>query len=105
MDQQFFSQLRAACNALGLQCCFEIILDTGREGLNLTPHFLRRVKKAGTNKESDCYRNDCDGGRGNGYQEGVVTYSDLVNVPCVVVMTGEERPHLSLPRSVAGLCV
>ena len=59
----------------------------------------------GINKESGCYGNDCDGGHGNGYQEGVVTYSDLENVPCVVVMTGEERPHLPLPRSVAGLCV
>ena len=105
MGQQFFSQLRAARNALGLQCRFEIILDTGREGLNLSPHFLRRVRKVGINKESGCYGNDCDGGRGNGYQEGVITYSDLENVPCVVVMTGEERPHLSLPRSVAGLCV
>ena len=105
MGQQFFSRLKAARNALSLQCRFEINLDTGREGLNLSPHFLRRFRKAGTNKESGCYRNECDAGRGNGYHEGVVTYSDLENVPCVVVMTGEERPHLSLPRSVAGLCV
>ena len=71
--------------------------------VKFSPHFLRRVRKAGINKESGCYGNDCDGDHGNGYHEGVVTYSDLENVPCVVVMTGEERPHLSLPRSVAGL--
>ena len=104
MGRQFFNQLRAARDAVGLQFRFEMILDTGREGLTLSPHFLRRVKKSGNKKESGCYGDGCrsDCVHGDGYRHddgGHVTYSDLENVPCVVVMTGEERPHVSLPRS------
>ena len=103
MGRQFFSQLKAARDALGLQYRFEILLDTGRKGLKLSPHFLRRVRKDGCPIESDCYGNGCHGdccSHGTSFHDDCcqVTYTDLENVPCVVVMTGEERPHLPLPR-------
>ena len=111
MGREFHSQLRAARDALGLQYRFEILLDAGREGLKLSPHFSRRVTSGSLSNGhtgSGCYSNggqdngsEGDGGihdnscRGNSDH---VTYSDLENVPCVVVMTGEERPHVNLPR-------
>ena len=112
MGRQFFTQLKAACDALGLHYRFEVVLDTGREGLKLSPHFLRRVAKASVGKggaESGCYGNGCHVGdspggdagvHGNGCHDnsGHLTYRHLENVPCVVVMTGEERPHVCLPR-------
>ena len=105
MGRQFYTQLKAARDVLGLQFRFEVLLDSGREGLNLSPHFLRRVAKTQTSKESGCYSNGChgDGDRGDGCRGDHVTYSDLENVPCVVVMTGEERAHTCLPRSVVVL--
>ena len=99
MGQQFFSKLKAARDAIGLQFRFEIILDTGREGLKLSPHFLRRVVKGGINKNR-ANGNDSLHGNGSSHGDSDVMYSDLENLPCVVVMTGEERPHLPLPRSV-----
>ena len=105
MGQQFFSKLKATRDALGLQFRFEMVLDSGREGLTLSPHFHRRVRKTTGKTDSGIYGNGClgDGSHGDscrGDDGDHVTYSDLENVPCVVVMTGEERPHVSLPRSV-----
>ena len=101
MGQQFFSKLKAARDSAGLQFRFEMILDAGREGLKLSPHFFRRAAKESINKgcaDSSCYGNNGNCSRGNDTQSDV-TYLDLENVPCVVVMIGEERPHISLPRS------
>ena len=114
MGRQFFCQLKAARDALGLQYRFEVLLDSGREGLKLSPHFLLRVAKGGLGNRrhpKSCYSNGClvgDGlhsdddtcGNGCHSNQDHVTYSDLDNVPCIVVMTGVERPHVPLPRSV-----
>lgn len=91
MGHQFYSKLKAARDALGLQYRFEMILDTGRDGLKLSPHFMKR-----------CYSNG-DGSHGDGCHDNHVTYSDLDNLPCIIVITGEERPHVPLPRSVCYL--
>ena len=104
MGQQFFSKLKAARDALGLQFRFEMILDSGNESLTLSPHFLRRVRnKTREKKDSGVYGNGClgdsiDGCHGDDEEGSHVTYSDLENVPCVLVMVGEERAHVSLPR-------
>ena len=105
MGHQFYSKMKAARDALGLQYRFEMILDTGRDGLKLSPHFMKRVAKRGSIKsstDSGCYSNG-DGSHGDGCHDNHVTYSDLDNLPCIIVITGEERPHVPLPRSVCYL--
>ena len=100
MGWQFFSQLRAARDALGLQFRFEMIFDDGNSPLEVSRHFCHRIH--GNNMSSyhgsGCHGSGCQANQGS--DVGHVTYADLEDIPCIVMMVGEERAHVTLPTYV-----
>lgn len=89
MAKQFYHKLRAVRDALGLKYRFEMILDDGSKRLALSEHFTKRVAKW----------------RGSGYHGNLspgygMSYRDLENLPCLVVLAGQSRAGLGFPRSV-----
>ena len=90
--KQFYHKLRAVRDALGLKYRFEMILDDGSKHLALSEHFTKRVSKW----RGSSYHGDLPPGR-------VMSYRELENLPCLVVLAGRSRAGLGFPRSVRGL--
>ena len=85
--RQFYHKLKAVRDGLGLKYRFEIILDDGSKRLTLSEHFTKRVTKW----------------RGSGYHGNqppghVMSYRELENLPCLVVLAGQSRAGLGFPR-------
>ena len=86
--KNLYQKLVKIRNALGLEYRFEILLDTGEAPLQLSDHFMKRIKQWQT--RSDTY----SGGRSSVY----ATYQDLESLPCLLVLAGRVRAVGRMPR-------
>lgn len=86
--KDFYQKLIKIRNALGLEYRFEVLLDSGEGLLQLSDHFMKRIRQ---------WRTQSDGFRGS--QCSVhATYQDLENLPCLLVLAGRVRAAGRMPR-------
>lgn len=82
--KDFYSKLKAVRNILGLQYRFEICFDNGHSQLMLSDHFLRRVNM--NNNVSNMNNNFG------------LSYENLYNLPCLIVLSGKLLPSVRMPK-------
>lgn len=82
---EIYSKLKSVRNLLGLQYRFEIILDNGESILKVADHFLKRLIAW-----RSCAMNHDLG----------LSYENLNNLPCLVIMSGRTGSDVRLPRYV-----
>ncbi len=94
----FYQKIRQIRDALGLSYRFEVIYDDGSTFLKISDHFSRRLAqwKSGRHLNGVSRARFGGGGRKLGCQ--VISYKELENLPCLVVLAGEHRAGLSFPR-------
>ena len=94
--KDFYHKLKAVRDSLGLSYRFEILYDDGTQFLTVSEHFHRRLSQwKGKPYMSGV---ELDGHDGDGGRRVVMSYSDLEDLPCLVVLAGEFRAGLSFPR-------
>lgn len=95
LGKQFYQKLKAVRDSLGLGHRFEILFDDGSQYLRVADHFYRRLRQW---KGKQHVNGTTVGGAGEGHV--VMSYKELENLPCLVVLAGELRSGLSFPRYV-----
>lgn len=84
LAKDIYCKIKAVRNLLGLEYRFDVLLDNGDNTLNLSDHFLKRLKIWGFG----CHSNHRVG----------LSYEDLQTLPCLVVMTGRVLVNVRMPR-------
>lgn len=92
--KEFYQKLRSVRDALGLSYRFEMMFDDGSQYLTVSNHFHKRLdhwkgKTQGVNGMS---------ATGDEGSHVIMSYKELDNLPCLVVLAGESRASLSFPR-------
>ncbi|KAI6659295.1 GREB1-like protein isoform X2 [Oopsacas minuta] len=100
-----YDQLVNARKDVGLQYRFEIILDDGSQDLSIDPYFVQRMRTWKFGKHA----ND-KGAYQYSYFSALKlhqttwqpkTYLQLNNLPCILIVAGDERGGETLPKSVS----
>ncbi len=76
-----FNKIKVIRNILGLQYRFEVLLDHGDSKMVVSEYFQKRLKLCNVVKSTNS-----------------LSYLDLNNLPCLVIMTGRVRPSIRLPK-------
>ena len=91
----FYQKLKAVRDSLGLCHRFEILFDDGSQYLRVSNHFYQRLSQW---KGKQHVNGMTVGGAKEGHL--IMSYKELENLPCLVVLAGELRSGLSFPRYV-----
>ena len=100
----FYQKIRQIRDALGLSYRFEVLYDDGSTFLRISEHFSRRLAQWKSGRHLNGVNTKPRGGAGGGRKGGggciVMSYKELENLPCLVVLAGECRAGLSFPRLI-----
>ncbi len=108
----------AVRDALGLSHRFEILYDDGSQYLTVANHFYRRLSHwkgkrhingmkeeaaaaaASSRTAAAGERGGARGGHDSSGRHMIMSYKELENLPCLVVLAGESRAGLSFPSTL-----
>ena len=97
--KEFYQKLRTVRDMLGLSYRFEMLYDDGSQYLSVSNHFYRRLSLWGGKKQRVNGMTKVEAQQEGG-SHNVMSYKELENLPCLVVLAGEMRASLSFPRYV-----
>ena len=106
IGKEFYQNLTAVRDSLGLSYRFEILFDDGHHFPTIADHFHRRLRQwKGKHRVNGMHEATAGGGErgGAGRSDGrhaITSYKELENLPCLVVLAGESRAGLSFPSNL-----
>ena len=119
IGKEFYQNLTAVRDALGLSHRFEILFDDGSQYLTIASHFYRRLRQwkgrhrvngmretvvaggvGGEEEEEEEGEGEGGAAAARGGRHVVMSYKELENLPCLVVLAGESRAGLSFPSNL-----
>ena len=102
IGRQFYQKLKGVRDSLGLSYRFEIIYDDGSQFVSISRHFYRRLCQwKGKRRQNHCVNGMSQNQHGESSDRHVImSYKELENLPCLVILAGECRAGLSFPRYI-----
>ena len=100
VGKEFYQKLRAVRDSLGLTYRFEMLFDDGSDFLTVSDHFHKRLEQWKGKSQQQRMNGVSAGAGGSGTSHVIMSYKELENLPCLVVLAGETRANLSFPRCV-----